>query len=549
MLLCLLAAGQLFAQEQQYFVYIQNEKPQPFYVKYNGKVLSSSDRGYIIIAELPAGTTPLTVGFPKNEAPEQQFQVKLGKGDQGYLLKQTDEKNFALYNLQTFSVTKANTAEKAPEQPVAAAGGEMAAALTDTNTTPAAPVATETPAATADTTGQAMMAALRKDLDTALGGKAEITTTGKPAPPKKASNKFAETLDKVVHDDRPEEIAVETPPAAAPAAAAATGAVVDASGVVLTPEPKKNRRKRKQERAALTDEEQALLKQVMDDEHKAAQADSTATADAPAAPAETPVAPANTDAAAPAATDTGKPEAVAETPVLPVTDTAAVVKEEAPKKAKKGKKKKSSDPEFIEFMDDSTGQRSTVPATEAAATPPAAKETAADVSAPAANAAAPAITDASAVTLETPKVSKKKKRKLAELANGEEHPNNIVTDSVDYSAPVRKEKAAKEEGVKMINSDCANTMDETAFRKLLRKFVSAKDDDGMITTFQRNTRGYCLETAQVKRLAQLVGTDEYRYRLLDMAYPKVYDSEKFADLGSLLIDNYYQSRFKAMLRK
>jgi len=538
-LLCLLAAGQLFAQEQQYFVYIQNEKPQPFYVKYNGKVLSSSDRGYIIIAELPAGTTPLTVGFPKNEAPEQQFQVKLGKNDQGYLLKQTDEKNFALYNLQTFSVTKANTADKAPEQPVAAAGGEMAAALTDTNTTPAAPVATETPAATGDTTGQAMMAALRKDLDTALGGKAEITTTGKAAPPKKANNKFAETLDKVVHDDRPEEIAMEAPPAAAPAAAAATGAVVDASGVVLTPEPKKNRRKRKQERAALTDEEQALLKQVMDDEHKAAQADSTATVDAPAAaPAEIPAAPANTEAAT-------QPVAAAETPV---TDTAAVVKDEAPKKARKGKKKKSSDPEFIEFMDDSTGQRSSVPATEAAAAP-AAKETAADVAAPAANAAAPAITDASAVTLETPKVSKKKKRKLAELADAEERPNNIVTDSVDYAAPVRKEKAAKEEGVKMINSDCANTMDETAFRKLLRKFVSAKDDDGMITTFQRNTRGYCLETAQVKRLAQLVGTDEYRYRLLDMAYPKVYDSEKFADLSSLLIDNYYQSRFKAMLRK
>ena len=539
MLLCLLAAGQLFAQEQQYFVYIQNEKPQPFYVKYNGKVLSSSDRGYIIIAELPAGTTPLTVGFPKNEAPEQQFQVKLGKNDQGYLLKQTDEKNFALYNLQTFSVTKANTADKAPEQPVAAAGGEMAAALTDTNTTPAAPVATETPAATGDTTGQAMMAALRKDLDTALGGKAEITTTGKAAPPKKANNKFAETLDKVVHDDRPEEIAVEAPPAAAPAAVAATGAVVDASGVVLTPEPKKNRRKRKQERAALTDEEQALLKQVMDDEHKAAQADSAATVDAPAAaPAEIPAAPANTEAAT-------QPVAAAETPV---TDTAAVVKDEAPKKARKGKKKKSSDPEFIEFMDDSTGQRSSVPATEAAAAP-AAKETVADVAAPAANAAAPAVTDASAVTLETPKVSKKKKRKLAELADAEERPNNIVTDSVDYAAPVRKEKAAKEEGVKMINSDCANTMDETAFRKLLRKFVSAKDDDGMITTFQRNTRGYCLETAQVKRLAQLVGTDEYRYRLLDMAYPKVYDSEKFADLSSLLIDNYYQSRFKAMLRK
>ncbi|HEU4554315.1 MAG TPA: DUF4476 domain-containing protein, partial [Chitinophaga sp.] len=69
MLLGFLMAGQLFAQEKQYFVYIQNEKPQPFYVKYNGKVLSSSERGYIILSELPAGTMPITVGFPRNEAP------------------------------------------------------------------------------------------------------------------------------------------------------------------------------------------------------------------------------------------------------------------------------------------------------------------------------------------------------------------------------------------------------------------------------------------------------------------------------------------------
>jgi hypothetical protein len=524
MLLGLLMAGQLFAQEKQYFVYIQNEKPQPFYVKYNGKVLSSSERGYIILSELPAGTMPITVGFPRNEAPEQQFRVKLGKNDQGYLLKQTDEKNFALYNLQTFSITKANTPEQ--EQPVAAAPETgNAGGLADTGAAPAAPVES----ANTDTTGQAMMAALKKDLDTTFAGKAEVSATpGRPA------NRFAETLDKVVHDDRPADISLETPAAATPAATAAAETVVDAGAAPVTA-PKKNRRKRR-ERAPLTTEEQQLLKEVMAEEHKAAQADSLAAAAAPAA--ETPAAPAGAGAE-PVLTDAAKELTGTETPAAATDvamDAAAPVKE---KKSRKAKKKRSSEPEFIEFMDDSTGQRSTVPATETAAAPPAA----------AATDAAPALTDASSVTLETPK-SKRKKRKLEEMIDAEEHPNNIVTDSVDYDAPARREKKAKKnEGVKMINSDCENMLDDNGFHKLLRKFVTAKDNDGMLEAFQRYTRGYCLETSQIRKLTQLISSDEYRYRLLDMAYPKAYDSENFADLSSLLNDNYYQSRFKAMLHK
>jgi len=65
LLFCLLAAGRLIAQDPQYFIYIQHEKQQPFYVKYKGKILSSSDRGYIILSELPAGPLPIAIGFPE----------------------------------------------------------------------------------------------------------------------------------------------------------------------------------------------------------------------------------------------------------------------------------------------------------------------------------------------------------------------------------------------------------------------------------------------------------------------------------------------------
>lgn len=545
LLFCLLAAGRLFAQDPQYFLYIQHEKQQPFYVKYKGKILSSSDRGYIILAELPAGTLPVTIGFPKNEAPEQQFKIKVNKDDQGFLLKRTDEKSYALYNLQTFAVTMAGSeggenGRLQPVEEVAAAAADAASQndadarqpLTETaaeTVTPAAPAA--------DTNGQAMMAALKKDLDSAMAGKAEVSNTTAAKPAKKTS-KFAESLDKVVSDDRPDDIPLEEPKAPAAAPPAAAPVVVDASAVSLANESRRNRRKRNREKE-LTEEEQALAKQVLAEETKGEQLadDATATSasdttkkpesealkEQPAAPpADQPVAdPAQIPAVA---ADAGAPA------VLPATEEAPV------KRSKKSKKKKEGDPEFIEFMDDSTQQRVAVPATGEAASEPAA------VSPDAA-----AVTDTAATES---KREKRKKRKLAEVIEITENPNNIVKDSVDYDAPRRAaKKEGESSGLKMVNSDCEKQLDDEGFRKLLRKFVAAKDDEGMVEAFRRNTRGYCLETAQIKRLVQLVGKDEYRYQLLDLAYPKAYDSENYAGLSELLADSYYQGRFKAMLHK
>ncbi|HEY0608781.1 MAG TPA: hypothetical protein VGD35_03970, partial [Chitinophaga sp.] len=506
LLFCLLAAGRLIAQDPQYFLYIQHEKQQPFYVKYKGKILSSSDRGYIILSELPAGTLPISIGFPKSDAPEQQFKIKLSKNDQGFLLKRSDEKTYALYNLQTFAVTMAGSegGENGRLQPLdqtsAAAPAETAP---QPDTTPQA--ATETAAETvtpappaADTNGQAMMAALKKDLDSAMAGKAEVSTTTAAttpaaAKPAKKSSKFAETLDKVVNDDRPEDIPLEEPKAPAPAPAAAAAPVaVDVSAVTIDAgDGRRNRKKRNKEREPLTEEEQALAKDVLEEERKAEPLDSAAavstdTAAKPKeeAPKEQPVAPpADQPAIDPAVA------AAANVPaVLPATEEATE------KKPKKSKKKKDTDPQFIEFMDDSTQAQQKVAVEETPVAP--AVE----------NPDTAAVTD---TTTNESKREKRKKRKLAEAIEITENPNNIVKDSVDYDAPRRKDKQETDAaGLKMVNSDCEKQLDDDGFRKLLRKFVAAKDDAGMVEAFRRNTRGYCLETAQIKRLAQLVSTDE-----------------------------------------
>ena len=93
----------LFAQ-QNHFVYLQTENKQPFYVKLDKKLLSSSASGYLIIPKLQDGAYTLTIGFPKNVWPEQNLDCIVNKKDNGYLLKNFGDKGWGLFNLQTLEV-------------------------------------------------------------------------------------------------------------------------------------------------------------------------------------------------------------------------------------------------------------------------------------------------------------------------------------------------------------------------------------------------------------------------------------------------------------
>ena len=107
--LCLLfSLASLTAFSQKvYFVYLQSETEQPFYVKMNGKIHSSSASGYLILSKLRDSTYNFTVGFPQNKWPEQNFSVAVNKKDHGYLLKNFGEKGWGLFDLQTLSVQMA----------------------------------------------------------------------------------------------------------------------------------------------------------------------------------------------------------------------------------------------------------------------------------------------------------------------------------------------------------------------------------------------------------------------------------------------------------
>lgn len=465
---CLLVGSGLAAQDASYFVYIQHEKQLPFYVKLEGKMLSSSVKGYVILPKLPQGKVPVTIGFPRSEAPEQSYVLRLtGQRDYGFLLKNTGDKEYALYDLQTFATLKSG------------GGAPLQENVTVTRITSEGSSAAE----------KELMNNVQKDIETALAKKPDTVV------PKKRGS-FAEALDKVVTDDRPDDMPLEAPKpkpvvvVAAPIVEETAPAEVQ---LVKKPKGKKNRK----EREALSEEEQDLLSSVMEDEKKAAADEAVAAA--------------------------------------PATDSTIV--EEAPpvvvKKEPKPKKKKDAEPEFINF-DNTTPAAAPVAEKAAQVIEEAVPEK--DVSAKDAR--------------EAKRLKRKAEREAADRAA-------FVKDSianVEFNSNASVEPAAsveekKKPAIKMVNSDCEKILEVDAFRKLLRTMNSKKSDDDMLDAFRKGTRSVCISTEQIRALTQLISTEESRYQLLDAAYARTYDTQNFSTLADLLKEDYYKGRFKAMIKK
>lgn len=110
------------ASQKVYFIYLQSESQQPFFVKMNDKVYSSSAAGYLILSKLYDTTYSIKIGFPQGKWPEQEFAVAVVRKDHGYLLKDFGEKGWGLFDLQTLSVQMSSSPTlKLEEKPKAEA--------------------------------------------------------------------------------------------------------------------------------------------------------------------------------------------------------------------------------------------------------------------------------------------------------------------------------------------------------------------------------------------------------------------------------------------
>jgi len=102
--------------------------------------------------------------------------------------------------------------------------------------------------------------------------------------------------------------------------------------------------------------------------------------------------------------------------------------------------------------------------------------------------------------------------------------------------------------VVMTNSDCKINASSDDFLKLRKKMAAETTDDGMIAVAKKIFKTKCFSTEQISNLSSLFLKDDGRYNFFDAAYPRVSDSQNFPSLVTKLSDEYYITRFKAMIR-
>ena len=98
------------------------------------------------------------------------------------------------------------------------------------------------------------------------------------------------------------------------------------------------------------------------------------------------------------------------------------------------------------------------------------------------------------------------------------------------------------------NSNCQKMMSSYDIEKLRKKIAKSDSQDEILAIIKKSLRDKCMTTEQVKDFGNLFSSDENRYNFYDAVYPFVSDSFNFPQLQSTLIDTYYKSRFKALLR-
>jgi len=96
-----LLAGNNYAQD--YFVLLQSDNRQPFYVRLGNQVYSSSSVGHLILSRLKDSTYTLAIGFPSQPGVEQTYALAAIHNDQELQIREHGEAGWGLFDSQTNS--------------------------------------------------------------------------------------------------------------------------------------------------------------------------------------------------------------------------------------------------------------------------------------------------------------------------------------------------------------------------------------------------------------------------------------------------------------
>jgi len=98
-----------------YFIYIQADNNQPFFLRMNEKVYNSTPAGYLILSKLIDSTYNYEIGFPGKDL-GLAFTTTISKKDHGYLLKNMSDRGWVLFDLQTQEIQTPTNKKTAMEE-------------------------------------------------------------------------------------------------------------------------------------------------------------------------------------------------------------------------------------------------------------------------------------------------------------------------------------------------------------------------------------------------------------------------------------------------
>lgn len=457
--LCLLFSLTVLSASSQkvYFIYIQTEYEQPFFVKMNEKIQSSTASGYIILSKLVDSTYSFSIGFPQNKWAEQNFSVSVNKKDHGFLLKNFGEKGWGLFDLQTLAVQMAVTRK----------------ASVDNRPIPE------------NNTVSEFTEILSKAAD-------DPSLKEKPAQPKGEEKKTEVVVQDIIKKEE-QKAEVKEPEASKPAE------VIEVISV------KKGDAKTDSKEATVIKPVETIGEAVINKEETKIEV-SASSVIKPAIAVEEPLLERKVE-------DTVQAKDQRESVITEVVTSESFKASQV----KKWSESSTTEGFGLVFIDDyDNGMKDTI------------------------RLVIPNPKPAVSVIKDEPKEEKKFLDISTET--GEKETGKVAQVKPDITLSVTNaDKAAH-------NNNCTELATENDFFKLRKRMAAVESDDDMISEAREYFKEKCFSTEQLKNLGTLFLTDEGKYKFFDASYKYVTDLETFNSLQNELKDEYYLSRFKAMIR-
>jgi hypothetical protein len=479
--------------QQNHFIYLQTENKYPFYVKMDKKILSSSVSGYLIIPKLQDGNYALTIGFPKEEWPEQQVTCTVNKKDVGYLVKNFGSKGWGLFNLQTMEVIKLGSGVAGTKVvPEDTKQDIFSNTLSNVVNDPSIIIKSEEEKALAKQDSMALI----KDEKPVIKEDTLVTVKEEVKPPLKETEKV------VVAEDKTRE------------------------KIILKQETKPLIELIKKEEPVVTSQKISRLFSLTSSEGTdmvyVDMVNGVADTVRLFIPAEK-----NTELV--------KQEKKITVPII-----------EIPRKEEEKKDTIKAEPEKIAVVKPAEQKEEEVKKelvketvrTEELKTPAKTEEIKKEEPKKEPAKESNKTRDSKFIDIELPNPNAVKKDTLV---------NPFLSTGEKKTEPAKEKPAATIAKPLIFNSDCKSLASDDDFLKLRKKMAAEDKDDDMLAAAKKAFKAKCFTTEQVKNLSVLFLKDEGKYKFFDMTYPFVSDSYNFGTLEGQLTDNYFITRFKAMI--